>query len=85
MLGELTALVAHEVNRPLAAVVTNGEAALRWLNRSEPELAEARNSISVDRRDGRRAGDIIARIRAMAGGRGPQQTTLSLHDIMRSR
>jgi PAS domain S-box-containing protein len=82
MLGELTALVAHEVNQPLAAVVTNGEAALRWLNRSEPELAEARDSIRSIVDDGQRAGDIIARIRAMAGGRGPQQTTLSLHDII---
>jgi PAS domain S-box-containing protein len=82
MLGELTALIAHEVNQPLAAVVTNGEAALRWLNRSEPDLAEASESIRSIVDDGQRAGDIIARIRAMAGGRGPQQTTLSLHDII---
>ena len=82
MLGELTALVAHEVNQPLAAVVTNGEAALRWLNRAEPELAEARESIRSIVDDGQRAGDIIARIRAMAGGRVPQQTALSLHDII---
>jgi PAS domain S-box-containing protein len=82
MLGELTALVAHEVNQPLAAVVTNGEAALRWLNRSEPELAEARESIRSIVDDGQRAGDIIARIRAMAGGRVPKQTALSLHDII---
>jgi PAS domain S-box-containing protein len=82
MLGELTALVAHEVNQPLAAVVTNGEAALRWLNRSEPDLAEARESIRSIVDDGQRAGDIIARIRAMAGGRVPKQTALSLHDII---
>jgi PAS domain S-box-containing protein len=82
MLGELTALVAHEVNQPLAAVVTNGEAALRWLNRPEPELAEARESIRSIVDDGQRAGDIIARIRAMAGGRVPQPTALSLHDII---
>jgi PAS domain S-box-containing protein len=82
MLGELTALVAHEVNQPLAAVVTNGEAALRWLNRAEPELAEARESIRSIVDDGQRAGDIIARIRAMAGGRVPQPTALSLHDII---
>ena len=82
MLGELTALVAHEVNQPLAAVVTNGEAALRWLNRAEPDLAEARESIRSIVDDGQRAGDIIARIRAMAGGRVPQPTALSLHDII---
>jgi PAS domain S-box-containing protein len=82
MLGELTALVAHEVNQPLAAVVTNGEAALRWLNRSEPELAEARESIRSIVDDGQRAGDNPARSPAMAGGRGPQQATLSLHDII---
>jgi signal transduction histidine kinase len=41
MLGELTASIAHEVNQPLAAITTNGEAGLRWLNRPEPDLAEA--------------------------------------------
>ena len=41
-LGELTASIAHEVNQPLAAIVTNGEACLRWLDRELPDLDEAR-------------------------------------------
>ena len=44
-LGELTASIAHEVNQPLAAVVTNGEAGLRWLGRAVPELGQARSSV----------------------------------------
>ena len=41
-LGELTASIAHEVNQPLAAIVTNGQACLRWLGRAVPDLDEAR-------------------------------------------
>ena len=41
-LGELAASIAHEVNQPLAAIVTNGEVGLRWLDREVPDLAEVR-------------------------------------------
>jgi C4-dicarboxylate-specific signal transduction histidine kinase len=46
MLGELAASIAHEVNQPLAAISTNGEACLRWLNRPQPELDEARSTVT---------------------------------------
>jgi PAS domain S-box-containing protein len=82
MLGELTASIAHEVNQPLAAMITNGETALRWLDRSEPNMPKARELIGRISADGRRASDIIARIRAMAAGRSPQPTALSLHGVI---
>jgi signal transduction histidine kinase len=82
MLGQITASIAQEVNQPLAAVTTNGEAGLRWLNRSEPNIAEARQSLKCIIDEGRRASDLIARIRSMAVGALPQQTELSLHDVI---
>jgi PAS domain S-box-containing protein len=66
MLGEFTASIAHEVNQPLAAIATNGEAGLRWLGRKEPDIAEAQTLLGRIVGDARRAADIIARIRNMA-------------------
>jgi PAS domain S-box-containing protein len=83
MLGELTASIAHEVNQPLAAIATNGEAGLRWLNRPVPDVAEVRELTKRVVADARRAGDIIARIRAMALRRAPEQALLSLDDVVR--
>jgi PAS domain S-box-containing protein len=66
MLGELTASIAHEINQPLAAITTNGEAGLRWLGRAVPDVAEARTLTTRMVADARRAADIIARIHKMA-------------------
>lgn len=60
-LGELTASIAHEVNQPLAAIVSNGEACLRWLNRPEPDLGEARANVEQIIGQGRRAAGVIER------------------------
>jgi C4-dicarboxylate-specific signal transduction histidine kinase len=81
-LGVLTASIAHEVNQPLAAIVTNGETGLRWLNRPEPNVGKARELTERVVADARRASEIIDRIRAMAAGRAPQQSLLSLDDIV---
>ena len=62
-LGELAASIAHEVNQPLAAVVTNGHAGLRWLDASPPDEAEARLALQRIIRDASRAGEVITRIR----------------------
>jgi len=64
-LGELTASIAHELNQPLAGVVTNGSAGLRWLAVDPPNLDEVREAIRRSIRDGNRAGDVIARLRAL--------------------
>ncbi|MFG1424928.1 sensor histidine kinase [Roseixanthobacter glucoisosaccharinicivorans] len=65
-MGELTASIAHEINQPLAAVVTNGEACLRWLGRAIPDLGEAKSAVEQMIRNGRRASDVVARLRALA-------------------
>jgi len=63
-MGELTASLAHEVNQPIAATITNAEACLLWLGREEPDLAEARAAAKRAVRDGKLAGEIISRIRS---------------------
>jgi PAS domain S-box-containing protein len=64
-LGELTASIAHEISQPLAAVVTNADAGLRWLSRDSPDLVEAREAIRRITRDGKRAGEVISRMRSL--------------------
>jgi PAS domain S-box-containing protein len=63
-LGELTASIAHEVNQPLMAVVTNGEAALRWLRRDQPDVQEVDSAMTRVVSEGRRASEIVKRIRS---------------------
>jgi C4-dicarboxylate-specific signal transduction histidine kinase len=82
MLGELTASIAHEVNQPLGAILTNGEAALRWLNRPEPDLTELRALSTRTIADARRAADIIRRIRGMATRTEPEQAPLALNSVV---
>jgi PAS domain S-box-containing protein len=64
-MGELAASIAHEVNQPLAGMVTNASASLRWLSRDSPNLDEACEAIRRIIRDGNRAGDVISRMRAL--------------------
>ena len=82
-LGELTASIAHEVNQPLAAVVTNGEACLRWLDREPPDLAEARACIERTVGEGRRAGAVVQRLRALARRADPQMVSLDVNAVIR--
>ena len=81
-LGELTASIAHEVNQPLAAIVTNGEAGLRWLLRDEPDLEEVRAAVERMIANGRRASEVITRLRALARRSNPSHTVLTLNDIV---
>ena len=81
-LGELTASIAHEVNQPLAAIVTNGEASLRWLLRDEPNLEEVRKAVERMIGNGRRASEVIDRLRALARKSNPSHTVLTLNDIV---
>src|SRR5580692_9378132 len=64
-MGELTASLAHEVNQPIAAAVTNANTCLRWLTRNVPDLEEARAAAMRIVKDGTRAADIISRIRLL--------------------
>jgi PAS domain S-box-containing protein len=73
-MGELTASIAHEINQPLAAIVTQSEAALRFLDRDEPDLGEVQDALSSIRRDAMRASEVIRGLRALARKSGPQLT-----------
>jgi C4-dicarboxylate-specific signal transduction histidine kinase len=64
-MGEMAASIAHEVNQPLAGIVTNANAGLRWLAAELPNLNEAREAIRRIIRDGNRAGDVISQMRAL--------------------
>jgi PAS domain S-box-containing protein len=66
MMGELAASIAHEVNQPLSGVVSNGSACLRWLAGDAPNVEEAREAARRIVRDGKRAAEVIARVRALA-------------------
>src|SRR2546430_5193295 len=64
-MGELTASLAHEVNQPIAAAVTDANTCLRWLTRDQPDLQEAREAASRVVKDATRAAEIISRIRLL--------------------
>ncbi len=81
-LGVLTASIAHEVNQPLAAIVTNGESSLRWLARDEPDLERVRTLTKRVVADAQRASEIIERVRDMASPRAPAQKLLSINDVI---
>jgi C4-dicarboxylate-specific signal transduction histidine kinase len=82
ILGELTASIAHEINQPLAAIATCSKAMLNWLNRSEPDIDEARRLAQYILKDVHRAGDIIVRTRAMATKSKPKREALSLDEVI---
>jgi predicted ATPase/signal transduction histidine kinase/GAF domain-containing protein len=82
-MGELAVSIAHEINQPLAAIVMNGSAGLRWLNEATPDLDEAREAFERMVSDGKRAGDVIRGLRGLAKKSGPQLTTLDINDVIR--
>lgn len=81
-MGELTASIAHEVNQPLAAVVTNANASLRWLAGAVPNLDEARQAIERIIRDGNRASDVIGRIRALVKKGSAEKASLDMNEVI---
>jgi C4-dicarboxylate-specific signal transduction histidine kinase len=80
--SELTASIAHEVNQPLAAVTANSEAALNWLKRSPPDLNQAAESIAAATTAGRRASDVISRIRALLTNGMPTVAAVDVNGIV---
>jgi signal transduction histidine kinase len=81
-LGELAASIAHEVNQPLAAVVTNGHAGLRWLDASPPDGNEARLALQRIIRDANRAGEVITRIRNFLRRGEPVRQPVRFHAVV---
>jgi C4-dicarboxylate-specific signal transduction histidine kinase len=82
-LGELTASIAHEVNQPLAAVVANAEASLRWLGRETPDLDAARRSVEWVISDGNRASEVIRSVRALVKQSDIEMVPLDVNDVVR--
>ncbi len=81
-LGELTAAIAHEINQPLAALVTRGQACLRWLAHEPPNLAEGRSSVEATINSGIRAAEVISRLRAMMKKSPPHRDMLNINDAI---
>ena len=82
-LGELTASIAHEVNQPLAAIVTNGQASLRLLSRETPDLDGTREAVEAMINDGIRASEVINRIRALLKKSIPEKAPLNINETLR--
>jgi PAS domain S-box-containing protein len=81
-MGQLTASIAHEVNQPIAATVTNAQAALRWLSAQPPDLDEVGNSLRRIVEDGKRAGNVIGGIRALINKVPPRKDRFDLNEAI---
>jgi PAS domain S-box-containing protein len=81
-IGQLAASIAHEVSQPIAATVTNADAALRWLDGQPPDLEEVRHSLDAIIKDGHRAGDVIGGIRALIKKAPPRQDQLDINEAI---
>src|SRR5437879_446091 len=82
-MGELTASLAHEVNQPIAAAVTNANTCLRWLMRDHPDVEEARAAASRIVKDATRAADIISRVRLLFKKSAPQRELVDVNEAIR--
>jgi hypothetical protein len=80
--GELAASIAHEVNQPLTAVVSNGNACLRWLSAQPPNLAKAVEAAERIVRDGKDAGEVVRRIRALFKRAAQEEVALDLNEVI---
>jgi PAS domain S-box-containing protein len=84
IVGELTASIAHEINQPLAAVVANGSASLRWLAIQPPNLEEARDAMTQAIAEANRTSDVIARIRSLLQKAPPQMGRIDVDQLIRA-
>ncbi len=82
-MGALAASISHEVNQPLAAVVTNADACMLWLSSDPPNLEEARLALDCVAQQGTRASDVIRHIRAMFTKATPERTKVQVNDLIR--
>jgi PAS domain S-box-containing protein len=82
-LGEMAASIAHEVDQPLSGVVINATACLRFLTAASPNLDEVRDGLEAIARDGRRAAEVTARIRALARRTPTEKEPLDINEVVR--
>jgi PAS domain S-box-containing protein len=81
-LGEISASIAHEVNQPLAAIVANGQACLRFLNHESPDLNDVRGALQWVVKDGNRAAEVIQRVRTLVKKTDTQKVALDVNDAI---
>jgi len=81
-LGEISATIAHEVNQPLGAIVANGQACLRFLQRETPDLNDVRGAIEWIVKDGNRAGEVIRRVRGLLKKADTYKLPLDVNDVI---
>ena len=81
-MGQLTASIAHEVNQPITATVSNAQAALRWLRAETPDLEEVQQALGRIARDGNRAAEVIDRIRALIKKAPSQREHLEVNGVI---
>jgi C4-dicarboxylate-specific signal transduction histidine kinase len=82
-MGALAASISHEVNQPLAAVVTNADACMIWLSSDPPNLEEARAAVESIAQQGTRASDVVRHIRAMFTKAAPERSRVQVNDLIR--
>ena len=82
-LGQMAASIAHEVDQPLSGIIINANACLRFLNSASPNLDEVRDGLQAIGRDGRRANDVIARIRTLARRKAIEKEPLDINEVIR--
>jgi PAS domain S-box-containing protein len=81
-MAAMAASIAHEINQPLSAIITNGSAGLRWLARAEPDLDEARKVLNRVIEDAHRTGEVIASVRSMFGKDHRDKSHLNVNDLI---
>jgi PAS domain S-box-containing protein len=82
-MGQLTVSIAHEVKQPIAATVSNAQAALRWLAREPPNFDEVRQALASIVKDGKRAGDVVGRIRDLIKKMPPREDRFDINTATR--
>src|SRR6476659_7722262 len=81
-MGQLTASIAHEVNQPITAAVTNAQAALRWMSVEPPDYGEASEALAAIIKEGSRASEVIGRIRTLIEKAPPRKSAISINDTI---
>ena len=82
-MGEMAASIAHEINQPLAAIVNNANASLRWLDRDPPNIDRARSALQNIVGDGERVSEVIRSVRAMLAKSGQERTQVDVNELIR--
>ncbi|WP_022723645.1 ATP-binding sensor histidine kinase [Rhodopseudomonas sp. B29] len=82
-IGELVISIAHEINQPLTAIITNADVCLRWLGNEQPSIAEAQQAARRVIENGRRAADVVQTIRGLAVKSAPQMSPVDINAVIR--